>query len=285
MTTLSEQMATLHYETANNTVEPATLYIKNMLNTQVRFELKGNVARDLNLDGSNNPTLIFHDDLTTSVTFCLHRSEYVPEIIYTLSSNKTSMNASSDSVLITLDTTGVPDNTEVPYTITGILEADINNPLTGNFTVVGSTANITITTPIPTDDSISCAGASHGVFWSNTGEYYMRESIEGAVTFTMEFNGASISDQYMVEGTSYPANFMQQAIDWYNGNNGTSLDINLDGLVYSIRDVNSTNTVRIKFYTDGEPLFQTTEEDIGNTTYEELPGRIGFQACIIGVPM
>jgi len=47
------------------------------------------------------------------------------------------------SVIITLDTVGLP-NTNVAYTITGIQAADIQEPLTGNFGVVDSTATVTI---------------------------------------------------------------------------------------------------------------------------------------------
>jgi DNA/RNA endonuclease YhcR with UshA esterase domain len=52
----------------------------------------------------------------------------------------------NSTAIITLTTAGVPNGTAVPYTITGISSADINNqPLTGNFIVSGNRATISIT--------------------------------------------------------------------------------------------------------------------------------------------
>jgi hypothetical protein len=47
--------------------------------------------------------------------------------------------------IITLETAGVANGTLVPYTITGIQSTDISIPLTGNFTVSGNRATVTIT--------------------------------------------------------------------------------------------------------------------------------------------
>jgi hypothetical protein len=47
--------------------------------------------------------------------------------------------------IVTLNTAGVANGTLVPYTITGISSTDINIPLTGNFSVSGNRATITIT--------------------------------------------------------------------------------------------------------------------------------------------
>ena len=48
---------------------------------------------------------------------------------------------------VTLNTTDVPNNTTIPYTITGISSADITAAsLTGNFTIVSNTASVTFTT-------------------------------------------------------------------------------------------------------------------------------------------
>lgn len=72
----------------------------------------------------------------------------------------------------------------------------------------------------------------------------------------------------------------------------TALDptthFNADGDSYflTVSNTNNTNTHRIKiYYTDGvTPMFTMDQEDVGNPTYEELDGRIGFQFCMIGVP-
>lgn len=61
---------------------------------------------------------------------------------YNLSKSSSTVNE-GDVVTFTLITTGVSDNTSVPYTISGIQSPDINNVLlTGNFTVRSSTAII-----------------------------------------------------------------------------------------------------------------------------------------------
>lgn len=51
----------------------------------------------------------------------------------------------TESAIITLTTVGIADNTQIPYTITGISAGDISESLTGNFTVVSGTATTTIT--------------------------------------------------------------------------------------------------------------------------------------------
>ena len=64
---------------------------------------------------------------------------------YALSTNQLSLNEGGNFI-ITLTTTDVPNNTLVPYTITGVSSADINGAsLTGNFTVNSNTASATFT--------------------------------------------------------------------------------------------------------------------------------------------
>jgi len=64
---------------------------------------------------------------------------------YALSATPNSLNEGG-TFTVTLTTTDVANNTTVPYTITGVASADIDGAsLTGNFTVVNSTASITFT--------------------------------------------------------------------------------------------------------------------------------------------
>ena len=63
---------------------------------------------------------------------------------YALTASATSIDE-GQSFTVTLDTTNVPDGTNVPYTITGVSSADIGGvSLTGTFTVVSNSATITI---------------------------------------------------------------------------------------------------------------------------------------------
>lgn len=52
----------------------------------------------------------------------------------------------NDSFDIVLGSTGLSNGTQVPYTISGIEASDINEPLTGNFTITDNASVITITT-------------------------------------------------------------------------------------------------------------------------------------------
>ena len=62
---------------------------------------------------------------------------------YSLSSSATTINE-GQSFVITLDTTNVPNGTNVPYTITGVDSADIGGvSLTGAFTILNNSATVT----------------------------------------------------------------------------------------------------------------------------------------------
>ena len=73
---------------------------------------------------------------------------------FSLKSNKASVNE-GDSVTITLTTIGIANGTQVPYTISGIQDADITQSRTGNFTVTDNTATVdlNIVQDFITDDS------------------------------------------------------------------------------------------------------------------------------------
>jgi len=65
---------------------------------------------------------------------------------YSLSITGMASIGEGDSVTINLTTTNVANGTLVPYTITGVTSADINNAsLTGNFTVSNNSASLTLT--------------------------------------------------------------------------------------------------------------------------------------------
>jgi len=74
--------------------------------------------------------------------------------MYSLNANVTSQ-VSGNTFLLTLNTQGVANGTNVPYTIGGVTTSQINGAsLTGNFSVLNNTANLAITT---TSSAISSA--------------------------------------------------------------------------------------------------------------------------------
>lgn len=74
----------------------------------------------------------------------------VIEDTYTTFANQSSI-TEGQSAIITVNTTGVPDGTSIPYAITGSATGKITNPLTGNLTINSNTASLTV---ITTDDSV-----------------------------------------------------------------------------------------------------------------------------------
>jgi hypothetical protein len=70
----------------------------------------------------------------------------LPTPTYSIDASSTTITAGT-TVTITLTTTNVPDNTAVPFYITGLISSEINGePLAGSFIVVNNTATHVITT-------------------------------------------------------------------------------------------------------------------------------------------
>ena len=102
-----------------------------------------------------------------------------PEPTYNLSRNISNVNE-GDSFTITLTTQGVDNGVTVPYTISGVEPADIDDaPLTGNFTINNNTATKTFNV---TEDFTT----------------------EGNETFTLTLNGQSESISVILNDTSTP---------------------------------------------------------------------------------
>jgi len=75
--------------------------------------------------------------------------DYTKTRTYSLSTDATTTVTEGGSFIITLTTTNVFDGTLVPYTITGVTSADINNAsLTGNFTITSGVGTQNFTTTI-----------------------------------------------------------------------------------------------------------------------------------------
>lgn len=105
---------------------------------------------DQTTEGTETVTVSL-DDGSSSTTVTLNDTSKTRT--YSLTSGATTINE-GNNVTVTLTTTNVPDNTLVPYTISGtdITSADIDGAsLTGNFNVVGNTATTTL---VITSDAI-----------------------------------------------------------------------------------------------------------------------------------
>lgn len=146
-----------------------TLTTKNVADGPIGYTVTGIDEFDLTLgsltgnlvviDGEGSVSFTFSRDQLTEgtevMTFALNGDEAPPvsaQVIDTSLTPTFAVNASALSidegkgVTFTLTTTDIFDGTNVPYTITGISAADINEPLQGNFTVVNNTASINVTT-------------------------------------------------------------------------------------------------------------------------------------------
>ena len=95
------------------------------------------------LISTNNPLTISRTTFTGSDTFWARHEGFTKT--YNISSSVASVNEGGN-VIFTLTTTNVDGGTNVPYTITGISQADLSaGSLTGNFNVVGQIATQSFT--------------------------------------------------------------------------------------------------------------------------------------------
>jgi len=91
---------------------------------------EGSEIFTISLDGLGISTNVSINDTSLDPTFTLVRSAAAID--------------EGGNVLITLNTTGIPNGTDVPYTITGIDAGDIDQSLTGNLTVNSNQGSIYI---------------------------------------------------------------------------------------------------------------------------------------------
>lgn len=99
-------------------------------------------VEDLSLEGTETAILSLSSPGSGSIDWIINDTS-VPT--YNLSRSSSSV-TEGNSVTITLDTQGIPDGTNIPYTITGISASDLtSNTLSGNFTVNSNTSTQTFT--------------------------------------------------------------------------------------------------------------------------------------------
>jgi len=194
-------------------------------------------------------------------------NEFAESQSFRLSADKTVVNEGG-SVAVTLRTTGVSQNTTVPYTITGVTTDDIGISLTGNFTI-GSTGEGNITIPISTDsvsdenetlllsldnneDSISISISDLVQTYTvttNKTEVVEGESIEITLTTTNVQNGTII---YWKDFTG--TSISPEADDYSDNANSGSFSINNNIYVLSrtlvLDTVTENESLNIEFFTD-----------------------------------
>lgn len=179
--------------------------------------------------------------------------------------------------IVTLDTAGVANGTLVAYTITGISSSDITTPLTGNFTVSGNRATVTIT------------ALADGVF----------EGIETA-TLTLNNGKASvvftISDEqtYSLSSSKSSAEEGQSILVYLNTTNvanGTLVPYNISGIQQADLTVGtlSGNFTVATSGTSGTAQFQLTfaKDSVldSETATITLPDRgIALNVSVLDVP-
>ena len=126
-------------------------------------------TNDRSLLGSSNRFAWnkFNSSTQISIGSTFTESEQVAAVLktYSLAASASTINE-GDTLTITLTTTNVPDNSTIPYTITGVAAGDFGGSLTGSFTVSGDTA---------------------------TKQFVFTEDLttEGTETFTLSLNGIS----------------------------------------------------------------------------------------------
>jgi len=164
-------------------------------------------SNDRSLLGSTNRFLWNKFNSNTQLSIGSTFSEVITEEVairtYVLTRSAASVNE-GDSVVITLTTTNVADDTLVPYTITGVSGGDFGGSLTGNFTVSNNTATKTFTF---TEDFAT----------------------EGNETFTLSLDGIDESVSVTVNDTSEAAQTPSYAVTSAANNvdEGSALTMNV----------------------------------------------------------
>lgn len=158
--------------TANNVTElfegsnvTFNLNVKNLpTNSNIPYTISGVTSADIEnnslvgiftINSSGNASLTvpltidnFEENETLTLSIdgtSISKSVLIKDPSYTLLSNN-SRPAESDTITITLRTDQLPNNTVIPYTISGVSSADISGaPLTGTFTLVNNTAQASFT--------------------------------------------------------------------------------------------------------------------------------------------
>lgn len=192
---------------------------------------------------------------------------------YTLSSNATNSQVNEGTILtVTLTTTLVANNTNVPWTVTGISAADlVGGSLTGNFVIQNNTATASfiikndaltegVETFVLTLDSIGASISINVLDTSVTTAYSWATpaSIDEGTTGSLVFNYTGAASKTItfsiVSGTA------------------TSADVTLNTTTYTTPASNSAGTISVSYSTAADSLTEGSETfaisaTVDGTTY------------------
>ena len=191
------------------------------------------VTEDLTTEGTETFTLSL-TNISESVVVTIGDTSTTPVQSYTLDlGGVASINEGSD-LTVTLTTVNVPDDTTVPYTIsgTGITTADIGgNALTGNFTVTSNTATLIL--PITSDAATE--GLETMTIALDNGESSVNvnindTSVSGAVSYTLSSSAAAVNEGDSVTITLTTTNVDDATSVAYTITGVTSADIGGESL-------------------------------------------------------
>ena len=191
------------------------------------------VTEDLTTEGTETFTLSL-TNISESVVVTIGDTSTTPVQSYTLDlGGVASINEGSD-LTVTLTTVNVPDDTTVPYTIsgTGITTADIGgNALTGNFTVTSNTATLIL--PITSDAATE--GLETMTIALDNGESSVNvnindTSVSGAVSYTLSSSAAAVNEGDSVTITLTTTNVADATSAAYTITGVTSADIGGESL-------------------------------------------------------
>jgi hypothetical protein len=112
---------------------------------------------------------------------------------YALGTSAVSVNEGS-SITFTLSTTFVPNGINIPYTITGITSADINAPLTGNFTVANNTAQFTIVADLSTEGPETMTLTLDGISPAVSTSLLINDTSVTPITYAIGRSASSVNE-------------------------------------------------------------------------------------------
>ena len=183
-------------------------------------------AEDVTTEGTETMTLAL-DNGQDSIDIIVNDTSIAPAATYALANSANTVNE-GETLTITLTTTNVSDSTTVPYTITGVLPADIDdNLLTGNFTVNSDTASLVL--PITADQTTE--GSETLQLALDNGEATTTVTINDTSTtpaadYTITVTASNSSD-YTLSGTDR-SGVVNGTDPGLNFNNGDIVDFNVN---------------------------------------------------------
>ncbi len=184
---------------------------------------------------------------------------------YSLFSSESQINE-GQSVEFTLQTTNIADNTNVPYTITGISQGDLSSGnLTGNFVVNGGSASVSITLSedLLTEGNealtMTCAGDSVSVVIRDT-------STELAPTYELTCSPSTVTEGGTITCTLETTNVANGTIVAYTVTGITSDDLTSGDLTGNFVINNNSATKTFAIANDAE-----VENETFSITCDNVP--------------